>query len=149
MEVNHTFLLNEGTWNVKGYFFDENEKSFNALGETIIEHEIDSWKISGSVKLSGSDDLEIVNIYSVIPFNGKVTTWSSENPKLGKLKGSFLINEEYIISMFESEDKKYSGSEYLVYINDNLYRNRGVIFEGKKKFTSWTVELKNINESKT
>ena len=151
MAVDHTFLLSEGNWKAKGYLFDENEKSFVAQGETKIEHKNDTWIMFGTIKALGENGYEINNVYSIMPFTEKrkVTTWTSDNPRLGKLKGSFMINDEYIISLFESEDKRFSGTEYLIFISDDHYKNRGVVFEGNKKLSSWTLELQKEQAGET
>ncbi|MFC2134135.1 hypothetical protein ACFLTH_05915 [Bacteroidota bacterium] len=147
MNPKHTFLLNEGTWNAKGFYFDENEKSFAAEGETTIKHNENTWQVSNWIKTLGNDPLEIRNEYEVTPFkeNGKTAFWKSENPIFGALKGSFLIHGEYIVSLFESEDKIYSGSEYLIFVDKKHYRYRGVIFGADKKYASWTLEMKISN----
>ena len=146
-EIQHTFLLTPGTWSVKGLYFDETEKSVTASGEIIIKHEDENWVTEQTIKLTESPEPKLTNTYNITPIkeNGKVAKWKAGNELLGQLIGSYMLQEEYIISLFETEDKKYSGTEYFIYVDDERYRNRGVLFEGDKKLFSWTVELVKVN----
>lgn len=41
-EIHHTFLRNQGTWSVKGIYFNKTEKAVNVSGEIKIKHESQS-----------------------------------------------------------------------------------------------------------
>lgn len=144
MDHKHTFLFTEGTWNLKGYFFDENEKSFVAEGEVIIKHDEKIWQVSSRIKTLGNNPVDILNEYEVAPFkgNGKTAQWKAENSLIGEIKGSFVMHHEYIVSLFESIDKKHSGTEYLMFVDKSYYKYRGIIFRADRKYASWTLEMK-------
>ena len=87
------------------------------------------------------------NRYQIKPFEDDkdYTTWVSDNPDLGKLNGNFIIVNDIIISQFRSENSKYSGSEMLLFIDDDQYQNWGTLFNGSDKMSSWEVMLERIS----
>ena len=88
--------------------------------------------------------LEFRSDYDIIPFlPGKDDTpWQSLNPAMGKLLGKYVVVDDSILSFFQSEDGHFKGTEYLLKVDDTLYRNRGVLFEGDQKGSTWIAELR-------
>jgi hypothetical protein len=90
------------------------------------------------------DPTEFHSDYDVIPFlpDRDYTTWQSLNPAIGKLLGKFIVVDDSIFSFFQSEDARFTGTEYLLKVDDTTYRNRGVLFEADQKGSSWFAELR-------
>jgi hypothetical protein len=63
---------------------------------------------------------------------------------LGKLNGRFTVVNDTIISQYQSEDRKYSGTEILLFIDDDQYENWGVVYEDDRKMSSWEVMLERL-----
>lgn len=141
--ADHTFLFEKAHWKSKGYFFDEKNKALSIEGETEIVHESRIWKSMSTFRLtSGGDDHFKLNLL-ITPFDIKrgQTHWESTDQSFGRFFGELIIEDEYIISVFHSEDNLYSGSEYMQMIDADHYKNKGVIFKGKVKLSSWSLKL--------
>lgn len=142
--MKHTFLFEQGKWIASGVYYDEHNNEIQIEGQTVITHGGTYWVNDGYMKLLLSEPIEYLNRYEIVPFVGDswITSWQSDNPALGRLKGVFTIVKDSIISKYESEDKRYSGCEYLLKIDDKTYENRGVVFKGNDQLSSWAVQLK-------
>ena len=93
----------------------------------------------------GDAPLEIKNRYEVIPFsddNPYVAQWKSVNTALGRLSGKFVIIDDTILSIYQSEESVHSGTEVLVKIEEGYYQNKGCLFKGNDKLSSWAFELR-------
>jgi hypothetical protein len=99
------------------------------------------------MELQLDEPVKIFNKYYIKPFedNKDYTSWISENPALGKLKGNFTIVNDAILSSYQSKNGKYSGSEILLFIDESHYQNWGAAFEDNRKMSSWEVMLERKN----
>jgi len=142
--MKHTYLFEEATWKASGFFIDENGNEFSVEGEAKILHRKEFWENEGSMRVLAEMPIELRNIYKITPFEESTDTtkWTSENPALGKLVGNFIIVGDSILSLYRTEDNKFTGTEYLKKVDDNLYLNRGVLMKGNTKVSSWAVELR-------
>jgi len=145
--MNHTYLFEEAAWKAEGFFFDEANKALSIVGETKILHEKNIWHSNSLFRLADGSDGEFSLNLDIAPFDIKKgnTRWTAFNQTFGKFIGEIIIEDEYIISVFYSEDGKYSGSEYLHCIDETLYKNKSVIFKGKEKLSSWSIKLSRNN----
>ncbi|MFA6411970.1 MAG: hypothetical protein WCW53_04680, partial [Syntrophales bacterium] len=75
-------------------------------GETTITHTDGLWINDSFMTLQGDKKVAYKTRYEIIPMerSQELTSWSSENPALGKMTGKFIIVDDSIISMFSSED---------------------------------------------
>ena len=139
--INHTFLLNEGIWKGEGYYSDKEDNMIPMRGETIVTHLDNLWVIESKMILRKSEPEEIINKYQIKPFKegAVLTTWESYNQSLGKLTGNFVIQDQYIISIYDS--KESSGTEYLQKIDGEHYKNRGLFYMGQQRVASWSMDL--------
>ncbi len=142
--IKHTFLFKEHTWIATGVYFDANNDPIPAAGETRIIHREHIWIIEGIMRVFGNRPQEIKNSYEIVPFgeNRVVTRWTSFNPALGTLSGSFMIVDDAIISTYCSETGEYAGTECLLHIDEGCYHVRGFALKGDEKLSSWSFELK-------
>jgi hypothetical protein len=145
--MNHTFIFHEGVWIARGDYFDENGNRADMDGETRTQHFADFWENDSRIKLTqGGKSATIRNTYSIAPFEkgNDMTTWESCNPSLGILIGKFVVIGNTIISTCNSKDGTYTGAEFLLKIEDSLYRSWGAFFMGNQKLSSWDVKLKKV-----
>ena len=145
MEVEHTFLFQEGIWNARGHYFDDTDRALPLDGMTRIMHLETLWINEAEMEIKTGDNspIKIYNRYEIAHFKKgrNVTTWESQNPDLGILLGQFVIVGDTIISMCRSKNGEYSGTEIILKIDDTHYKNRGVLFKGNDKLSSWSIEL--------
>jgi hypothetical protein len=144
--MRHTFLFEEGLWRAEGLYQDSTNTALRAEGTITITHEADLWINEGSLKLLLDRPVEFQNRYEIVPFkeDGDYTTWKSLNPVIGRLLGKIVLIDDSLISVYESEDAHYTGSEYLLQVSEKIYRNRGFAFRDDERISSWAVELTRI-----
>lgn len=142
--MEHTFLFQEGFWNARGYYFDDMDRALTLEGITRITHLEDLWINEGEMEINAGDKpIKIYNRYEIIPFREgrNQTTWESLSPDLGKLLGQFAIVDDAIMSTCHAQSGVYTGVEVLLKISNTHYQNRGVLFKGNDKLSSWSVDL--------
>jgi hypothetical protein len=142
----HTYLFETSRWKAIGTYYDEDSIPVNVIGETSIDIKSEVWTLDGQMELQLDDPLKTFNRYLIKPFDVQKdhTTWISDNPALGKLKGKFTIVNDTIISQYQSEGGKYSGTEILLYIDHDQYQSWGVLYGNDIKISSWEVMLERI-----
>ena len=144
--INHTFLFDQKVWTATGVYFDSANTPVPAAGESKIIHQGGLWIVESTVRVFGDAPLEIKNSYEVIPFSDDtpfVAHWKSVHTTLGRLSGKFVIIDETILSIYQSEDGIHSGTEVLAKIEDGYYESRGCLFKGNNKISSWAFELRH------
>jgi len=143
--MQHTFLFVEGFWSARGYYFDDMNRALTLEGITRITHLEDLWINEGEMAIStGDKPVRIYNRYEIVPFReGKIqTVWESTNPNLGTLLGQFVIVDDAILSTCRAKSGGYTGTEFLIKVTENHYKNRGVFFKGNDTMSSWSVDLR-------
>jgi hypothetical protein len=142
--MHHTYLLQEGLWIASGFYFDETDRLIPMGGETSITHRENLWLLQSTMRILLEEPTGFHSDCEIIPFlpGRNDTTWQSLNPAVGKLLGRFVIVDDSILSFFQSEDGRFTGAEYLLKMDDATYRNRGVLFEGDRKGSSWIAEMR-------
>lgn len=151
LNIDHTFLFQDGLWVAAGTFIDKDNNAIPVEGSNRIMHTEGLWLNKGYMKLLMPDGkaIELQNNYRITPFeSGKLSTvWESHNPSLGKLFGKFVVVDDSIISTFTSENNEFSGAEYLLKITDINYRARGFAMQGSTRLSSWSAELLLTNQA--
>jgi hypothetical protein len=144
--MKHTFIFEEGLWRAEGLYVDSTSTALRAEGTITITHGEELWINEGSMKLLLAQPVEFQNRYEIIPFeeDGDYTTWKSLNPVIGTLLGKIVLVDDSLISVYESQDGHYTGSEYLLQVSEGVYRNRGFAFRDDKRISSWAVELTRV-----
>ena len=144
--MTHTYLFEEGVWEVTGLYYDERGKPVPVWGRTTVEHRPDRWMLRGVTKLLYSPAVEYQNNYELDPWkpNEETTAWRSFNPATGTFMGIFMRVADSLLSSFTSENGEYSGYEYLAQVDERNYRNRGFSFRRGDKLSSWAVDCKRI-----
>ncbi|HOM03198.1 MAG TPA: hypothetical protein PLH43_10265 [Acetivibrio sp.] len=144
--MKHTYIFEEGNWKAEGLYFDHENNCVGVYGETSIKHLKDEWILDGFMELKTENPIRFFNKYSIKPISDRkdYTSWTSENPALGKLIGKFMIIGDTILSSYISENGIYSGTESLFKIDENTYLNRGFAFNRENKLSSWEVKLERV-----
>ena len=145
--MNHTYLFEQASWKVRGYYIGESGQLIEAEGKSIITHQREIWVIQGVMRLHTEGDSEIGNIYEVVSFKQGAdnTSWSSMNDALGRIEGRFILIDDTILSVFQTTNGRYRGTEYLRQLSDHQYVSKGVLLKGLAKLSSWSVNLDRIS----
>lgn len=146
--MKHTYIIEEGTWQAEGTYTDEHGNVIPARGETTIVHRINVWIHEGAITLLSEPSVEFSKRYTIKPIEGTgtITTWTSENPSLGKFKGTFVFTGNTILSASESEDGNYRGMESLTQLDEDTYQASGSLLQGTKRLSSWDMKLRRRSE---
>ncbi|MGC9324175.1 MAG: hypothetical protein ACP5G0_05420 [Desulfomonilia bacterium] len=141
--MTHTFLLSEGTWSARGFFLDTEGVRNPVEGQVATTHTEDQWIHEGAMRVLAFPPVEISNRYEIVPFQegSDITQWTSLNPALGEITGTFSLVDDSILSVYHSADGTYTGAEYLKKITPDVYQNRGMLMSSGRRISSWSVEL--------
>lgn len=140
----HTMFFKTWKWVATGKFWDENEAETAVIGETNITI-CENIGIDSFMEIQGENKVRFDNKYAIQPFKGNSANWTSINPAIGNLIGTFTIIEDAIISEYYSEDKNYHGVESLTQLSETKYFARGAFYNKGKRISSWAVELNKGN----
>jgi hypothetical protein len=123
--------------------WNENEEKVPIAGHANVEHSEGKWFNHSVMKLLSDPPVELKNEYEIEPFpeNRTATTWTSLNPVLGKMEGTFVVIGDSILSTYRSESGEYSGGEYFLKEDDTTYQVKGVLFKNTVKISSWDAIL--------
>jgi hypothetical protein len=143
LPLKHTFLFEPAVWSVGGTFWAGDRRSIGAQGRIEITHRDTCWLLAGSMKVLSSPPVEFVSAYSIdLPGRDATTLkWTAENAMLGKLQGVFSVVGDSILSIFNSSDGAYQGTEYLTLVSPQNYRACAMLLFSGRKLSSWQVEL--------
>ena len=61
--MNHTYLFEQASWEVTGYYIGESGQLVEAEGKSIITQQREIWVIQGVMRLRTEEVTEIGNIY--------------------------------------------------------------------------------------
>jgi len=139
----HTFLLSEGYWKASGKYWDDQNHEYPVTGQSIIKHLDSKWINKGVMCVYASRSVNISNEYEIEPLQKGSNTlnWISTNPTMGHVVGRFTIKGKELVSEYQSQQKKYRGSERFVYQNDDQYKVTGKLYKDNKVISSWEVTL--------
>ena len=143
LPLKHTFLFEPAVWSVGGTFWAGDRRQIDAQGRIEITHRDTCWLLAGSMKVLSSPPVEFVSAYSIdLPGRDATTLkWTAENAMLGKLQGVFSVVGDSILSIFNSSDGAYQGTEYLTLVSPQNYRACAMLLFSGRKLSSWQVEL--------
>jgi hypothetical protein len=140
----HTFLYEEGLWVARGEYVDEAMNRAALEGETRVTHRPGQWLNEGLMRIAlAGREAVIENRYRIVPFasGADFTSWESDNPALGTLRGHFVVVGNAILSSCTSADRRYTGTEFLLQEAPERYVNRGALFSAEGRISSWSVIL--------
>lgn len=142
----HTFLFKNAVWEAVGLFSDKEGHQFSVEGISKIERKSNVWLNDVMLKVQNGQSHEVFSFYEITPFEeaDRYTTFLSQTPDLGKIKGQLLICDNDIFISFVSEDGKYSGVDHMVRVDEHHYSTNGFIYFGKQRHSSWDIQLKRV-----
>lgn len=141
----HTFLFREGRWLAEGSFRTADGSRVRAHGETTVRHRTEAWINEGRLVLESPGGPGMIeNFYRIQPFTEEegFTTWTSQNPALGRLEGSFSVAGDTILSRYVSQDGGARGVEALRRLGPNLYEARGTLDVDGELASAWAMTLR-------
>ncbi len=144
--MRHTFLFDSAIWVVHGEYTYSGHKPAKVEGEAVITHLEKKWMKESTIKILGSNPLEIIDACTINPLGGKetLTDWTSRNSVFGNMTGKYMVDGKRIISIYHSDDEEFTGTEYFFYVNKDLYRNLCVLFKKEARYSSWSLEIKKV-----
>ncbi len=140
----HTFLFQEGLWEAQGEYIDEAMNRFVLRGETRVSHHRDAWLNEGRMTIqAGEKTIEFESRYRVVPFaeRSDITTWESDTPALGTLRGHFIVVGDSILSSCTSLNARYTGTEFFLQESPDRYVTRGALCSEGEIISSWSLTL--------
>ncbi len=144
----HSYLLPGRPWKASGSYYDENGRAFELIGQSQATQTGGEWVLNASMEVLFETPVRFSNRYSIHLTDAEHTlSWTSFNPALGQLSGTFSIIGNSIISIYSSENGTYSGSETLMQIDPTTYHNVGVAFHNGVRMSAWTALLKSEQPS--
>jgi hypothetical protein len=140
----HTFLLKEGFWVAEGEYYDENGNAYSAEGQLETTHQSEVWINDRVIKVFFDEPVALASKFEIKPIGIGMTStsWSSRNRVLGNLTGHFVILKDSILSLFRSEEGRYSGTEWLQMVGEGIYQSRRVLLIGDRVLSSWVMEMR-------
>jgi hypothetical protein len=141
--VHHTWLFEPGQWIAEGLFWEGGEAERRGRGYSIIRHGSDSWAIEGEMEILADPIVRFRNLYEITPpkDGARVVPWQSENPGIGKLTGTFAVVGASIMSLFQSENRFYVGSECLTQLDPARYEACGLFRSEHAIVSTWSMRL--------
>ncbi|GAP13753.1 hypothetical protein LARV_01508 [Longilinea arvoryzae] len=148
--LNHTFLLEEGVWKAAGEYFGEDNQKIRAQGWIRVHYQVDHWFVARNLTLEGTRNAELINHYYVQPgliSLGGALLWTGHDPVLGEMRGHYGLLKDTILCQFYSIDERYHGNESLLQIDALHYKARGMLLDGWRKSSAWSLDLCRAEEN--
>jgi len=139
----HTLLLRQGTWMLRGSYYGIRNTPLPVDGRIIIAHSIGKWTQDTYIRQMMGSGIETHTRRDIIPFpSGRdYTSWNSRDLELGVLIGKYTVVQDCLIAMFVSESGIYCGTEHFRRISETAYSAIGYIFAAQEKHSSWSLTL--------
>lgn len=144
--MKHTYIMEPGKWTAIGKYYDNSQSYVTMRGEAETIHGKSEWTQIITAQFDMENPLEFCSKYLIKPLEPNVdyTFWRSHNPLFGHILGKFMMIDDMILSSFRSSDQQYTGTECLLRIDENFYKNWGFVFHEANKQFSWSTELRRI-----
>ncbi|TLN25425.1 hypothetical protein FDZ74_02385 [bacterium] len=146
----HTFLQDEGVWQVTGEIFDEENQASALHGWIRVQHQVDHWLVASHLLLQEKQDQVFQNDFRVEPGDisqGAALNWTGDDAVLGELRGQFAPLDDAILSLFYSVDGRYRGSLTWLQKDATVYRLWGMLMDGGRRVAAWTMVLTRAEEA--
>ncbi|MDR2945277.1 MAG: hypothetical protein LBV79_00815 [Candidatus Adiutrix sp.] len=142
-DLEHTYLLQPGLWELTGVYRDVNDRAFPQKGQLVVTHEPGLWLIEGQLTVVTEQTQTIASRYDVqpMPAGGSFTEWKSEVGGPEPVFGLFVIVDDAIMSPWQSRSGTYWGQEVLRRVSATEYQGRGFAFLNNEKVSAWATRL--------
>ena len=139
----HSYLLQPLVWTAQGTYYDGEGHAFPLTGQSRLRRGDGLWQLEGEMAVAAPQPLKFWNNYTISRAEDPSTLrWTSYNPALGTLTGTFTFVADCIISVYASQGGTYSGTETLWLQADGSYYNAGVSLCRGSRMSSWTAVLR-------
>ena len=139
----HSYLLQPLVWTAQGTYYDGEGCPFPLTGQSRLQRGEGLWQLEGEMAVATPQPLKFWNNYTISQAEDPAALrWTSRNPALGTLTGTFTFVADCIISVYTSQDGTYSGTETLWLQEDGSYYNVGVALCRGSRMSSWTAVLR-------
>lgn len=147
--MQHTFLLQEGFWQLSGRFSNLSGIEIPVEGRTIVTHTPDQWSNHAFMRILTAQPQDIETVYTFAPIPPKATfvQWDSTSPMLGNVPGCFAFVDDTIISSSIIASTGQHATETLRFVNENRYETRGALFQSDTLLASWRVLMQRIEHT--
>ena len=135
----HTYLFEEGRWEIGGSMIDVVGNANVIVGYAVITH-TDQWVIEEQLN-------ENANRYAIVPptEDRGATIFTGANGVTGEVNGTFAFFDDLILSAYHSDDGHYSASEAFRKVDDDHYEARGALFYDGGHVSSWSLQLRRAS----
>jgi hypothetical protein len=142
--MTHTYLFEPGVWLGAGTFWRGDGEPLPTESRTDVAHRSECWLLSGTLKVLGSPPVDLVNAYWIEPpgKDGASLRWRSESATLGKLRGTYSVIGDSILSVYRSVQSGYYGAEHYRRQTGDSYEAAGVLLLEDQRVSSWQLLLK-------
>lgn len=147
--MQHTFLFEEGFWQLSGRFSNISGVEVPVEGRAIISHTPERWSNHAFMRIMTAQPQDIESVYTFSPIqpNATFVKWDSTSRKLGDISGCFAFVGDTIISSSIMAEAGQHATETLRCINDTTYDVRGTLFQNDTLVASWQILMHKIKHS--
>ena len=141
--MEHPYLLQPLVWTAQGTYYYGEGHSFPLTRQSRLRRGNRLWQLEGEMVIAALQPLKFWNNYDISQAEDPSTLrWTSHNPALGTLAGTFTLVGNCILSIYNSPDGIYSGTETLWLQADGSYYNAGGSLCRGQRMSSWTAVLR-------
>jgi hypothetical protein len=147
--MRHTFLFEPAVWTATGTFWRGDGEALEASGKIEVAHRPECWLLSGTLKVQSAPPVEFVYAYRIQPPNRESGTmrWTSEDPTLGKLHGTYTVIGETIFSIYRCEGTGYYGAEHLGRVDGDCYHWSGLLLLDDRCLSSRQLLIRRLHRT--
>lgn len=126
--MEHTYLFKNARWRAEGFYHTKDGKTVPLTGEATLTRTNEKWTLTGFMDVKFAEPARFENSYTIRPTTNPLEfAWTSYNPALGALEGTFVALPGIITSSYSAPDGIHSGSEMLMQVSETEYKMQGVL----------------------
>ncbi len=132
----HTFLLHPATWIITGTYSSAG-KTVMVTGKSVIVHHDTIWNIDSLLTLENGGSLHI--IYDALPTQNACISFTASSNALGKITGTFTLQDNKINEVYATENKQLTGQEIMTMVSKNQYTSQGTLSHQETVKSTWSL----------
>ena len=142
----HTYILESGTWNIKGHWLKRDGMLITVQGETIVTWDRTDWFSMKTELIFPSKDLEDM----ILDYKGRLDnderryTFVLQHSDLGTVEGEGWLGVNSIIQRYwvlGNDPQRRSGFETLLRLDKDRYYSSSGILKGLSLFSSMEANI--------
>lgn len=136
----HTFLVQPAIWNITGSHSAAG-KTVQLTGKSTVIHQGKKWTIACLLQLENGGTLNIN--YDVVPCKDACarTPFTATSTGIGKLTGTFTMQDNKIIEDYTTENQQLIGQEIMTMLNENHYSTAGTLRQQGTVKSTWLLDM--------